>query len=57
MKNKNRAVVIEDFTRQIIDPMFDKRYLFIGNVIKRLSFREEAANKRVLLFVCTSFVR
>ena len=57
MKNKNRAVVIEDFTRQIIDPMFDKRYLFIGNVIKRLSFREEAANKRILLFVCTSFVR
>ncbi len=34
MKNKIRAVVIEDFTRQMIDPMFDKRYLFIGNVIK-----------------------
>ena len=34
MKNKIRAVVLEDFAWQIVDPMFDKSHLIIGNVIK-----------------------
>ena len=54
MKNKIREVVIEDLAWQIVNPTFDKRNLFIGNVIQLLSLWEKAADKRVFLFVRAS---
>ncbi len=32
-KKEIRAVIIEDFARQIIDPKLNKSNLFIGNII------------------------
>lgn len=51
-----KEMISEDFTWQIVDPIFDKSNLFIYDIVERLTFREETVHKRAAMLIGTSFI-
>lgn len=51
MKRFKRGAVIEDFSREMVDPALDLGNGFIGDIVKASTLWNESADERVLLFI------
>ena len=56
LKNIIRALVTEDFTQQSVYPLFHKRNLFVGNVLKWFALWKETAHDWILFFISPSLI-